>query len=89
MKLGPSTARVFDFRVAPFDDGAIFLNGFRLSGGTPQGLGWESYGPPGWGNPWMWALIIGGAAAASCATENWPCEDDGYGGDDDYTPPAE
>src|SRR5688572_28903731 len=48
MTLGPSTARIFDLRVAPFDDGAIFFNGFRLTGGEPQGLGWESYGPPGW-----------------------------------------
>ena len=33
--LRPSTARIFDVRVAPFDDGAIFLNGLRLTGETP------------------------------------------------------
>jgi hypothetical protein len=73
--LRPSTARIFDFRVAPFDDGAIFLNGFRLTGGASQGLGFDSYGGPSWGNPWvLGALIIGGAAAVSCATDNFPCD---------------
>ncbi len=88
--LRPSTARIFDFRVAPFDDGAIFLNGFRLTAGPSQGLGFDSYGGPSWGNPWvLGAIIIGGAAAVSCATENWPCDDDSYGGGDEYTPPGE
>jgi hypothetical protein len=73
--LRPSTARIFDFRVAPFDDGAIFLNGFRLTGGPSQALGFESYGGPSWSNPWvLGALIIGGAAAVSCATDNFPCD---------------
>ena len=51
--LRPSTARIFDFRVAPFDDGAILLNGFRLTGGASQGLGFDSYGGPSWSNPWV------------------------------------
>jgi hypothetical protein len=73
--LRASTARIFDFRVAPFDEGAIFLNGFRLTGGTSQGLGFDSYGGPSWGNPWVIAaLVVGGAAAISCATDNFPCD---------------
>ena len=86
--LRSSTARIFDFRVAPFDEGAIFLNGFRLTGGQPQGLGFESYGGPSWKNPWvLGALIIGGAAAVSCATDNFPCDDSsGYSRDDTSTP---
>ena len=76
----PSTARIFDFRVAPFDDGAIFLNGFRLTGGTSQGLGLDSLeGPswdgPSWRNPWvLTAVILGAGLAVSCATENFPCD---------------
>jgi hypothetical protein len=78
--LRPSTARIFDFRVAPFDDGAIFLNGFRLTGGASQGLGFDSYGGPSWGNPWVIAaLVVGGAAAVSCATDNFPCDSGGSG----------
>ena len=82
--LRPSTARIFDFRVAPFDDGAIFLNGFRLTGGAPQGLGLDSYGGPSWGNPWVvTALVVGGALGVSCATGNFPCDSGSGGG---YSP---
>ena len=89
--LRASTARIFDLRVAPFDDGAILFNGLRLTGGTPQGLGYSgSYGEGAswsWSNPWVWfAVAVGGAMGISCATENWPC-DDSYGGSDGYTPP--
>ena len=39
------SARIFDLRVAPFDDGAIMLNGFKLTGRAQQGLGYSgSYG---------------------------------------------
>jgi hypothetical protein len=76
--LRPSTARLFDFRVAPFDDGAIFLNGFRLTGQAQQGLGYEgeSYGEgPSWKNPWVLVGFgIAGAMGVSCLTDNWPCK---------------
>jgi hypothetical protein len=82
--LRPSTARIFDFRVAPFDGGAITFNGLRLTGGPSQGLGFESYGGPSWGNPWVvFALVVGGAVGVSCATENWPCDS---GGGSSYSP---
>ena len=84
-------ARIFDLRVAPFDHGAIMLNGFRLTG-QMQGLGYSgSYGEGGdsWGNPWLWAALgIGAAPGISCATDNWPCDDGSYGGDDDYQVPG-
>jgi hypothetical protein len=89
--LRPSTARIFDVRVAPFDDNAIFLQGLRLTGETPQGLGYSgSYGEgASWNNPWLWfAAALGAAIGISCLTDNWPC-DDSYGGSDGYTPPAE
>ena len=89
--LRPSTARIFDVRVAPFDDGAIFLNGLRLTGETPQGFGYSgSYGEgASWDNPWLWfAAALGAAIGISCLTDNWSC-DDSYGGSDGYTPPAE
>ena len=79
-RLGSSTARIFDFRVAPFDDGAIFLNGLRLIGGTSRGAGFDSFeGPswdgPSWGNPWvLTAVVLGTGLAISCATENFPCD---------------
>ena len=89
--LRASSARIFDLRVAPFDDNAIFLQGLRLTGETPQGLGYSgSYGEgASWNNPWLWfAAALGAAIGISCLTDNWPC-DDSYGGSDGYTPPAE
>jgi hypothetical protein len=89
--LRPATARIFDVRVAPFDDGAIFLNGLRLTGEAQQGLGYGgSYGEgASWDNPWLWfAAALGGAIGISCLTDNWPCDDGGYGGNG-YTPPTE
>lgn len=78
--LRPSTARIFDVRVAPFDDNAIFLNGLRLTGGASQGLGFDSYGGPSWRNPWViTALVVGGALGVSCATDNFPCDSGGSG----------
>src|SRR5262245_49493477 len=47
-------ARIFDLSVAPFDNGAIMLNGFKLTGGAQQGLGFDSYGGDSWSNPWLW-----------------------------------
>ncbi|MGH8238119.1 MAG: hypothetical protein ACREXP_14010 [Steroidobacteraceae bacterium] len=80
------SARIFDLRVAPFDDGAIMLNGLKLTGGAPQGFGYSgSYGEGeswSWDNPWLWVgLALGGALGISCATDNWPCDSGGYGGD--------
>jgi hypothetical protein len=89
--LRASTARVFDLRVAPFDDGAIMFNGLRLTGRTQQGLGYSGSYEEGasWDNPWLWfGAALVGAIGISCATDNWPC-DDSYGGDDGYTPPRE
>ena len=86
--LRPSTARIFDVRVAPFDDGAIFLNGLRLTG-KPQGLGYSGSYEEGasWDNPWLWfGAALVGAVGISCLTDNWPC-DDSYSGESDYTPP--
>ena len=37
--LRPSTARIFDVRVAPFDDGAIFLNGLQAHRRDAAGVG--------------------------------------------------
>jgi hypothetical protein len=89
--LRASTASIFDVRVAPFDHGAIFLNGLRLTGEAPQGSGYSGSYEEGasWDNPWLWfGAALVGAIAISCLTDNWPC-DDSYGGDGDYTPPAE
>lgn len=81
-------ARIFDLRVAPFDHGAITLNGFRLTG-EPQGLGFDSYGGDSWDNPWLWVgLGLGAALGISCATDNWPCDDDSYDGSSDYQVPG-
>lgn len=87
------SARIFDLRVAPFDGGAIMLNGLKLTGNAPTGLGYSgSYGEGeswSWSNPWLWfGLAVGGAIGISCATDNWPCDDGGYGGDD-YQVPGE
>jgi hypothetical protein len=75
--LRSSTARIFDVRVAPFEDGAIMFNGLRLTGGTAQGLGFDSYEEGTswrWNNPWvLFAVVLGGAVGVSCATDNWPC----------------
>jgi len=75
--LRPSTARIFDVRVAPFDGGAIMLNGLRLTGGTAQGLGFDSFEEDpswSWSNPWvLFAVVLGSGLAVSCATDNWPC----------------
>jgi len=83
------SARIFDLRVAPFDHGAIMLNGFRLTGET-RGLGLDSYGSDSWDNPWVWiALGLGGALGVSCATDNWPCDGGGYdGSNNDYRVPG-
>lgn len=91
-----ATARIFDLRVAPFDDNAIFLNGLQLTGNTARGLGYEgSYGEgsfgegTSWNSPWLWgAVIIGGALGISCLTDNFPC-DDNYQANDDYRVPGE
>ena len=67
--LRPSTARIFDVRVAPFDHGAIFLNGLRLTGET-QGLGYSGSYEEGasWDNPWLWfGAALVGAIGISCA----------------------
>ena len=87
------SARIFDLRVAPFDHGAIMLNGFKLTGQAQQGFGYSgSYGEGeswSWSNPWLWfGLAVGGAIGISCATDNWPCDSGGYGGDD-YRVPGE
>jgi hypothetical protein len=89
--LRASSARILDLRVAPFDGGAIMLNGLKLTGGTQQGLGYSgSYGEgESWDNPWLWfGLALVGAVGISCATDNWPCDDGGYGGGDDYQVPG-
>jgi hypothetical protein len=86
-----ATARIFDLRVAPFDDSAIFLNGLQLTGSAQQGLGYEgSYGEgASWNNPWLWfAAALGAAIGISCLTDNWPCEDS-YDGDSGYRVPGE
>ena len=76
--LRSSTARIFDFRVAPFDDGAIFLNGLRLTGEAQYRLGYdgESYGEgESWTNPWvLFGFAAAGAIGISCATRNFPCD---------------
>lgn len=78
--------KVLDLRFAPAD-GAFFFNGLQLSGKTPEGLGWESYGGPN--GYWWWGLAaLGALLAISCATDNEPC-DDGGGGGSGYTPPGE
>lgn len=89
--LRATSARIFDLRVAPFDDGAVMLNGLRLTGEAPQGLGYSgSYGEgASWNNPWLWfAAALGAALGISCLTDNWPCDDGGYGGDR-YRVPAQ
>jgi hypothetical protein len=79
--LRASSARIFDLRVAPFDGGAITFNGLRLTGGTAQGLGFDSFEEDpswSWSNPWvLFAVVLGGAVGVSCATENWPCRSSG------------
>ena len=54
--LRPSTARIFDFRVAPFDDGAIFLNGLQADRRDAAGIGIQRQLRRGasWDNPWLW-----------------------------------
>lgn len=86
-----TSTRIFDLRVAPFDDGAIMLNGLQVTGKGPQRLGYEgSYGEgASWNNPWLWfAAALGAAIGISCLTENWPC-DDSYDGEPRYTVPGE
>jgi hypothetical protein len=85
------TVRLLDLRFAPYDDGAVYLNGLQLTGKGPYTLGYEgSYGEEGsWGSPWLWG--IGGVAlllGISCATENFPCDDSYDSGDRDYRPPG-
>lgn len=85
-----ASSRVFDLRVAPFADNAIFLNGLQIAG-QPQGFGYSgSYGEgASWDNPWLWfAAALGGALGISCLTDNWPC-DDSYDDDGDYRVPGE
>jgi len=84
------TVRLLDLRFAPYDDGTVFFNGLQLTGKGPYTLGYEgSFGEgESWSNPWVWGL--GGLAALlgiSCATDNFPCDDDSYGSDGDYRPP--
>jgi hypothetical protein len=83
-----SSARIFDLRVAPFEHGAIMLNGLQLNGQS-RGLGFDSYGGPSWDGPWPWvALGVGAALGISCATDNWPCGGGGYNGNNDYQVPG-
>ena len=91
LSLRPASVKIFDLSFAPFDGGALFVNGMHPSGTAPRGLGYESYGEgDSWGNPWLWGgLGLAALLGISCATDNWPCDDGGYGGDDDYTPPGE
>lgn len=52
----------------------------------------ESVGEDSWRSPWLWGLVGLGVVGASCATDNWPCEDDDDGYDppsEDYVPPGE
>ena len=84
-----ANARILDLRVAPFDHGAIMLNGFKLNG-EPPGLGFDSYGGDSWSNPWfLLALGVGAAVGISCATDNWPCDDGSYNGNNNYQVPGE
>jgi hypothetical protein len=63
------------------------LNGFKLNG-EPQQLGFDSYGGDSWSNPWfLLALGVGAAVGISCATDNWPCDDSSYNGDQNYQVP--
>jgi hypothetical protein len=64
------------------------LNGFRLTGET-RGLGFDSYGGDSWDNPWLLVgLGLGAALGISCATDNWPCDDGRYDGNNDYRVPG-
>jgi hypothetical protein len=88
------TVRMFDLQFAPFDGGALRLNGFQLGGKASHALGYEgSYGEEeswSWSNPWLWAGAgLGAALALSCATDNWPCEGSNYSGRGGYRVPGE
>jgi hypothetical protein len=77
--------KVLDLRFAP-SDGAFFFNGLQLTGKTPEGLGWESYGGPN-GYLWWGAAALGALLIVSCATDNEPCDDGGGGSG--YSAPRE
>lgn len=87
LSLRPANMRLLDLRFAPYDGGSLFFNGLQLTGKTPAGLGYESYGGPNryywWGAAALGALLIG-----MCASGNDPC-DDGGGGGGGYRPPGE
>ena len=87
------TARIFDLRVAPFDDNAIFLNGFsspaRQQAARLQGSYGEGESGSGAGEtPGCWSHSSSGVRSASRAlTDNFPC-DDSYDGEDAIRCPA-
>ena len=47
----------------------------RFNGANMASSGEDSI----WKNPWLWVGIAAGAVVISCATENFPCEDDSSG----------
>jgi hypothetical protein len=79
-----SSVRLLDLQFATTAIDNVWLNGIKLSGEPDYTHRYDSYGGDSWDNPWLW-FGLGGAAllGISCATENWPCEDDDDRGDSD------
>jgi hypothetical protein len=52
----------------------------QLTGKTSYALGYEGEGGS-WRSPWFWGGAgLAVALALSCATDNFPCDDDSYNG---------